>query len=100
MRRDDVRRTLICYDVPHDRRRARLASTLEKYGDRVQYSVFVVDISPARLLRLKDETREIINSAEDSVLFCDLGRLAEVSSKNFSYVGQTRPITDNDSLII
>lgn len=100
MRRDDVRRTLICYDVPHDRRRTRLAKILEKYGDRVQYSVFVVDISPARLLRLKEETREVIDLEQDSVLFCDLGRIAEISTQNFSYVGQTRPLTDNEVLIL
>lgn len=100
MTRDDVRRTLICYDVIDDKRRTRLAKVLGKYGDRIQYSVFVVDISPAKLLRLRDEASEIINRNEDSILFCDLGRIANLSDKKFSYLGQTRDITDNDVLII
>lgn len=100
MTRDDVRRTLICYDVIDDKRRTRLAKVLGKYGDRIQYSVFVVDISPAKLLRLRDEASEIINRNEDSILFCDLGRIANLSDKKFTYLGQTRNITDNDVLII
>lgn len=100
MTRDDVRRTLICYDVIDDKRRTRLAKVLGKYGDRIQYSVFVVDISPAKLLGLRDEASAIINRNEDSILFCDLGRIANLSDKKFSYLGQTRDITDNDVLII
>ncbi|SQG56940.1 CRISPR-associated endonuclease Cas2 [Corynebacterium ulcerans] len=34
MRRDDVRRTIIAYDIAHDRRRNKLAKILQKYGDR------------------------------------------------------------------
>lgn len=100
MRRDDVRRTLVCYDIPADKRRTRLAKVLESHGDRVQYSVFVIDVSPARLLRLKDKVKEIIDVDEDSVLFCDLGRISDLSDSRFSYLGQTREITDNNVLII
>lgn len=100
MSRDDVRRTLICYDVVSDKRRGQLAKILSTYGDRIQYSVFVVDISPARLLRLKDEANAKIDSNEDSILFCDLGRIAELSDARFSYLGQTRETADNEVLIL
>lgn len=99
MRRDDVRRTLIAYDIPNDRRRTRLAKELSTFGDRVQYSVFVVDISPARLIGLRDKLAEVIATDEDSVMICDLGRIAELDEKRFSYLGLERPVTDNDMLI-
>lgn len=98
--RADTRRTLIAYDVPDDRRRTRLAKVLEGYGDRVQYSVFVVDCAPARLRRLKDEVEDVIALAEDSVLFCDLGLTAHVEDSRFTYIGQTRDITPEGPLII
>ena len=41
-------------------------------------------------LRLKDEIRQQVEASEDSVLFCDLGRLSELGEKRFSYVGQYR----------
>lgn len=53
--RDDVRRVLVAYDVPSDRRRTRVAKKLLQYGDRIQYSVFVVDAAPAKLLRMRGE---------------------------------------------
>lgn len=100
MRRDDVRRVLVCYDIPDDKRRGRLAKLLESYGDRVQYSVFIVDVSPASMLRLKDKAKKILSFDEDSVLFCDLGLISELSEKKFSYLGRSREITDNNVLII
>jgi CRISPR-associated protein Cas2 len=73
MTRNDARRFLIAYDIADDRRRDRLAKCLERHGDRVQYSVFVVDASPARMACLKNEVSTIIVGGQDSALFCDLG---------------------------
>ena len=100
MSRDDTRRTLICYDIINDRRRTRVADALSEFGDRVQYSVFVVDISPARLLQVKSRLSTIIEPGEDSILFCDLGRVAELSETKFEYLGKSREVTDNDALIL
>lgn len=100
MSRDDTRRTLICYDIINDRRRTRIADALSEFGDRVQYSVFVVDISPARLLQVKSRLNTIIDPGEDSILFCDLGRVAELSETKFGYLGKSREVTDNDALIL
>lgn len=99
MSRDDTRRTLIAYDIPDDKRRTKLSKILGKYGDRLQYSVFVVDISPARLMRLKDEISEIITLSEDSVLFCDIGRIDELNDDRFSFLGQSRDPTPDEPLI-
>lgn len=99
MSRDDVRRTLIAYDLPDDRRRTKLAKILEKYGDRLQFSVFVVDISPARLLRLKDEIANVLELSADSVLFCDIGRIADLDDDRFSFLGQSREPTPDEALI-
>ena len=101
MSRNAARRTLIAYDVPNDRRRTRLADALGSYGDRIQYSVFVVDISPARLLRLEDAIRGIIDGEEDSVLFCDLGRVADLEEhrRRFRFLGQSREPTPDGPLV-
>lgn len=97
--RDDVRRTLVAYDVPSDRRRTRIARKLLAYGDRIQYSVFVVDASPATLLRMRAELEGLIDPNEDSILLCDVGLLARVDEARFSYVGLTRTITPDGPLI-
>ena len=99
MSRDDVRRTLIAYDLPDDRRRTKLAKILGKYGDRLQFSVFVVDVSPARLLRLKDEITEVLSLNDDSVLFCDIGRVTDLNEDRFSFLGQSREPTTDEPMI-
>jgi len=54
---DTVHRFLIAYDISDDPRRNQVAKTLESYGDRIQYSVFLVDAKPAKLLRLRAALR-------------------------------------------
>jgi CRISPR-associated protein Cas2 len=100
MSRNDARRHLIAYDIPGDRRRDRLAKCLERHGDRVQYSVFVVDASPARIARLKSEMSTIIVAAQDSVLICDLGLVQCVDQARFAYLGRSRPIMNNGKIVI
>ncbi|WP_276779686.1 CRISPR-associated endonuclease Cas2 [Actinomyces gerencseriae] len=97
--RDDVRRVLVAYDVPSDRRRSRVAKKLLKYGDRIQYSVFVVDAAPAKLMRMRGELDDVIDPEEDSVLLCDVGLLSSVDAQRFSYVGLTRTITPDGPLV-
>jgi len=43
---------VVAYDIEDDRRRTRIARTLEGYGERVQYSVFECELDEARLRRL------------------------------------------------
>ena len=69
MSRQDARRYVVAYDIADDVRRARMARVLERFGDRVQYSVFVVDLGAARLVKMKSEVGAVLKADEDSVLF-------------------------------
>lgn len=61
--------TLIAaYDVREDDRRARLAATLQVFGDRVQKSVFVIIIDPVELDALRTRALTIIDPDTDSLL--------------------------------
>ncbi|MGH3437218.1 MAG: CRISPR-associated endonuclease Cas2 [Sciscionella sp.] len=99
MTRDACRRYLVAYDVVNDARRLRVARKLESYGDRIQYSVFVVDVRPARIVRLMQTLEQIINSTDDSILLCDLGPVTALDGQRFVVVGRRRPLTDDGPLI-
>ena len=58
---------LVTYDIPDDRRRLRLAKTMQDFGDRVQYSVFECLLDRGLLERLQARINEVICEAEDSV---------------------------------
>ncbi|WP_188830676.1 CRISPR-associated endonuclease Cas2 [Nocardia camponoti] len=100
MSRDDAHRFLIAYDVADDRRRDRLAKCLLRHGDRVQYSVFVVDVSAARMLRLQHEIAGLIVAVEDSVIYCDLGVARSVDVARYRVVGRSRHVTGSGPIII
>jgi len=60
-------RWLVVYDTPDDRRRYRLARILEDYGDRVQYSVFEIWVSPQTWEGLLARLRKVVDAEEDSL---------------------------------
>ena len=64
---------LVTYDIADTEntgaaRLRRIADVCEKYGQRVQFSVFECRLSKARLARLVGEVEDIIERERDSVL--------------------------------
>jgi CRISPR-associated protein Cas2 len=100
MTSDRVHRYIMAYDVASDTRRTRVAKTLESYGDRVQYSVFVVDTKPAKMLRLKAAITSCVDLATDSLMVCDLGPLADCGSRRIQFIGSPRMITSHGPLVL
>ena len=100
MSRDAARRYLIAYDMADDRRRTRVSTKLSGYGDRVQYSVFVVDGRPAKLVRLRATLSRLIDPTSDSMLICDLGPVSGDVDRRFDMIGRRRPITEERVLVL
>ena len=64
---------LVAYDIADTEttggsRLRRIADVCEKYGQRVQFSVFECRVSRTRLARLVGEIRDVIDHEVDSVL--------------------------------
>jgi CRISPR-associated protein Cas2 len=98
---EQLRRLLVAYDVANDRRRDRLAVLLQEHGERVQFSVFVVEGRPAAFVRLRGAAEALIDLAEDTVLFVDLGPRTRARDKQMTWVGRRPPLTgDADTLIV
>jgi CRISPR-associated protein Cas2 len=100
MSTEGARRYLVAYDIPDDKRRARIAKRLLTHGDRLQYSVFVVDTRPAGIIRIKDALSDIIKPDEDSILICDLGVLSSVDQTKFMFLGRDRAVTPSVAIIV
>lgn len=70
---------LLTYDISTEtvsgqKRLAKVAKTCEKYGVRVQNSVFEINIDSAHLLSLKDSLSSIIDDETDSIRIYKLGK--------------------------
>lgn len=69
---------LVTYDVQVSggggaRRLRQVAKTCRDYGQRVQYSVFEIEVEPAQWVRLKARLEKIIDPAVDSLRYYHLG---------------------------
>lgn len=74
---------LIAYDIADTdgvgaARLRRIAQICEKYGQRVQFSVFECRLSPERLARMMGEIQDVMDGNRDSVLVYRFpGRMAD-----------------------
>lgn len=68
------RRYLIAYDIAHPRRLRATCKIMEGYGDRLQYSVFLCDLSAMELAQWERRIRPTLDLGEDSIVVIDLGR--------------------------
>ena len=58
---------VVSYDIVNDRRRNKIADTLENYGTRVQKSVFECILDHSRLARLVEEATKLLKEEEDTL---------------------------------
>ena len=62
---------LITYNVSNDKRRTKLSIHLDKYGTRVNYSVYECELNQTKLDKLlyEIELKKLINKKYDSLRF-------------------------------
>ncbi|MFN7949871.1 MAG: CRISPR-associated endonuclease Cas2 [Blastocatellia bacterium] len=60
---------VLAYDVPDDRRRARLFKTLKRFGEPVQESVFEFHLNQSEMAHLKRAVLSVIDERVDDVRY-------------------------------
>ena len=63
---------IVAYDIPSDRRRARVHKVLSGYGSWTQYSLFECFLTEKQYLRLRRTLEEKLDASHDSVRFYPL----------------------------
>lgn len=91
------RRHLVAYDIANPKRLRRICKIMEGYGDRLQYSVFVCDLSPSELVALRWDVRRVMRFEEDSVVIVDLGN---PTTAKFEFIGQHRKLPEGGVSVV
>lgn len=94
------RRWLVAYDIRDAPRLRRVYDVVRSHGTRLQYSVFLCDLSLSERTILKSELREVINHQHDSVVFIDLGVPSRPGSANIEYMGTPIVLPDGGPTIV
>jgi len=96
-----VRNTyIVSYDISNDKRLRKVFKTMRDYGTHIQYSVFECQFTPTDLARCRAELGELINHAEDQVLFIDLGPAEGRGNRVISPLGKPYSPIDTPCLIV
>lgn len=67
------RRYLVAYDIADERRLRDVYREMLGWGTRLQYSVYLCDLSRPELIQLRRKLRDLIAPDADSVAIFDLG---------------------------
>lgn len=65
---------VVAYDIADNRRRSRVIKIIERYGERVNYSVFECMFTCKQLENIRERILKVISLSEDSVIFYPLCR--------------------------
>jgi CRISPR-associated protein Cas2 len=85
-------RYLVTYDIRHPRRLRRVHEIAVDHGERLQYSVYVCDLTRQELVLLRARLRKELNLAEDSVSIFDLGPTSGKTATRVEHLGRTSPV--------
>lgn len=82
------RRYLVAYDVSDAGRLRRTFRVMNGFGDAVQYSVFVCDLSDVERQLMRERLSAVINLKLDRVLIVDLGVTESRLAASFDVIGR------------
>ena len=91
---------LVCYDICHERRLARVAKTMRGFGERIQYSVFECQFTKVDLVRCRHALSKEINHKEDQVLFVHLGPSEGRGERVITSLGRAHSTLDVPCFIV
>lgn len=92
------RRYLVAYDIADPKRLRRVCAVMESFGERLQYSVFICDLSPGEVSALESQVLDVMRLSEDSVVRIDLGPIH--SSATVTFIGRHRDLPGSGPQVV
>ncbi|WP_320670780.1 CRISPR-associated endonuclease Cas2 [Patulibacter defluvii] len=89
-------RFLVTYDIRHPRRLKRVHDVVVDHGERLQYSVYVCDLTRQEMVALRAALRKVMHLDEDHVAIFDLGPPQGRASRRVEHLGRAPKIPDED----
>lgn len=92
-------RLVVAYDIREPSRLRRVHKTTSSFGDPLQYSVFVCDLTAVELVALKTALRVDMDLRVDSVAILDLGPARSRGRSSVEFLGARRPLPEDGPVI-
>ncbi len=95
-------RYLVMYDIREPGRLRRVHDVAVDFGERLQYSVYICDLTRQELVALRKQLRSKMNQRDDSISIFDLGPLEHRHKIKAEHLGRRSPAHEerpNDAAI-
>ncbi len=92
-------RYLLAYDIRHPKRLRRVHNVAQAFGEPLQYSVFVCDLSGVELVALRRALLDELKTTEDSVGIFDLGPPKGRGLACVEFIGTRRPLPSDKAAV-
>ncbi len=92
-------RYLLSYDIRDPRRLRQVHRVALEYGEPLQYSVFVCDLTTVERARLRSALSGEIDHSVDSVAMFDLGPATGRGAQCVEHLGASKDVVNNDPSI-
>lgn len=81
---------LVAYDITEPRRLRKVHRIVRDFGDRLQLSVFLCQLSERELALLRDRLTDVINHTHDQVVFVRLApvRTGDEAAERVDHLGR------------
>jgi len=94
------RRFLVAYDIADPKRWRQVYDVVRGHGDRMQYSLYICDLTEVERMHLLFALRAVINHRDDRVAIVDLGDPAGRTATAIEFMGTALPLPDIGPLIV
>lgn len=92
-------RYLLAYDIRDPRRLRRVHQTAKDFGQAIQYSLFLCDLTSVELARLRRRLRSEMHQGIDSAAIVNLGPAAGDALERVEFIGPAPPLPEDDLLV-
>lgn len=91
-------RYLVAYDISDSKRLRMMYSLMCGYGDPLQFSVFLCELSAKEKVLMTTDIISIINNSEDSILLVNLGNSQK--DEAIEFIGHRKQTLERKPVII
>jgi CRISPR-associated protein Cas2 len=93
-------RFIVTYDIKEEKRLKKVFNLMRGFGDHLQYSVFICELSPAEKVILIARLNELILHTEDSVIIVNIGFNTGKLKKRIETMGAQKEILERTAVIV
>ncbi|MHB1492077.1 MAG: CRISPR-associated endonuclease Cas2 [Thermoplasmataceae archaeon] len=93
-------RYIVAYDIADPKRLRKTFLMMRGFGDPVQYSVFICELSLKEKATLISSLKDIINHNEDRIMIINLGWVDSDPFERIEFVGKPKEFLSRECVII